>query len=77
MACAVLFEALPKRGYSKRFLRYIKRETIANIKTGNSLKTPFNYDPNIDASSTQCERPYCPTHEYFEPRSEIVSTATK
>ena len=76
-ACAVLFKALRKRGYSKRFLRSIKSETLANIKTGNSLNTPFNYDPSINASSTQCERPFCPTCEYFEPRSEIVSTATK
>ena len=76
-ACAVLFKALRKRGYSKRFLRSIKSETLANIKTGNSLNTPFNYDPSINASSTQCERPFCPTCEYFEPRSEIVSMATK
>ena len=46
-ACAVLFKALRKRGYSKRFLRSIKSETLANIKTGNSLNTPFNYDPSI------------------------------
>ena len=73
-ACTVLFKALRNRGYPKRFLRSIKRETLANIKTGNSLNTPFNYDPSIDASSTQCEWPFCPTCEYFEPRSEIVST---
>ena len=76
-ACTVLFKALRKRCYSKRFLRSIKSETLANIKTSNSLNTPFKYNPNIDASSTQCERLFCPTCEYFEPRSEIVSTATK
>ena len=77
-ACAVLFNALRKRGYSKRFLRSIKSETLANIKTGNPSNTPFNYDPSINASSTQCERPFCPTCEYFEPRSEKdVSPATK
>ena len=76
-ACTVLFNALRKRGYSKGFLRSIKSETLANIKTCNSLNTSFNYNPNIDASSTQCERPFCPNCEYFEPRSEIVRTAAK
>ena len=65
-ACAVLFKALRKRGYSKQFLRSIKSETLANIKTGNSLNTPFDYDPSINASSTQCERQFCPTCEYFD-----------
>ena len=64
-AWSVLFNALRKRGYSKRFPRSIKSETLANTKTGNSLNTPFSYDPNIDVSSTQCERPYCPTCEFF------------
>ena len=39
--CAVLFKASGKRGYSKRFLRSTKSETLANTKTSNSLNTPF------------------------------------
>ena len=77
-ACTTLFVALRKRGYSSRFLRSIKSQALAQIKTGNSLNTPFPYDPNTnDAFSTTCDLPHCPTCEYFGPRSEIISNVTK
>ena len=75
-ACTIELKALRKHLYCKRFLRAIKSETWANLKTCNSLNPPFHYVPNIDALSTQCERPYCPPIEYFGPYLEIVSTAT-
>ena len=77
-ACTTLFVALRKRGYSSRFLRSIKSQALSRIKTGNSLNTPFLYDPKINnAFSTPCNLPHCPTCEYFETRSEITSSATK
>ena len=55
-AFTVLFKPLWKRVYSRCFLWSIKRETLANIKIGNSLNSSFNHDANTDTSSTQCEQ---------------------
>ena len=78
-ACSVLFNALRARGYSKRFLRSIKSQTLQQLETGKSLNHPFEYNPNVDNISTApCGfSPLCFTCDSIMPRSEIVSRETK
>ena len=40
-ACTVLFKALRKRGYSARFLRYIKSKLLKDINSGDNIKPPY------------------------------------
>ena len=77
-ACATLFSALEKRGYSKRFLRYIKIRTLNQLEKGSSINTPFAYDPRVtNVNSAPCNRTHCNTCEFYQERSEVTSSSNK
>ena len=50
-ACSTLFKSLKNRGYSSRFLRYIKSQTLKEI----------NATYNTDNGSKPCKKANCKT----------------
>ena len=78
-ACSVLFKALRKRGYSLRFLRYIKSKLLKYINSGDNIKPPFSESTDqLEHSSHHCGNGrICFTCPYILPCSSIISSATK
>lgn len=58
--CSVLFRALKQRGYSARFLRSIKSQTLDEINSGKLLPPPETSDQtDMEFFSEACDGPRC------------------
>ena len=77
-ASSILFKSLRKRGYSARFLRYIKSKFLKEINSGDNIKPPFIEDTDQgDHSANPCGWfDICFTCKYVEPCDSITSNAT-
>ena len=76
-ACSVLFAALKKRGFSKRFLRKMKSETLAGIRNSNLIPPHSNHLDNEDHFASPCGYIQCFTCQYVHPCSSVTSNVTK
>ncbi len=78
-ACTTLFQALRKRGYTIRFLRNIKSQTVCSLQKISEPKPPF-LDQTIhnEHRASPCGHPYlCHTCESVRSCNDIQSTSTK
>ena len=67
-ACTIVFQALRERGYSQRFLRYVKSETLQEVEAGAYIQPPPDYG-NDDKESElvePCLNPFCPMCHNFK-----------
>ena len=77
-ACSVLFRALRNRGYSERFLRHIKSQTLKAMKSGD-LIAPLGILPEPDSAyfATPCEGRFCHTCENVNHCNSVTSNTNK
>ena len=76
--CSVLFNALRPRGYTRRFLRQIKSETLQILQSGNTFKIPEMEPVNTPHYASACGHNHlCKTCDAVVACSEIVSNVTK
>ena len=78
-ACSILFHALRKRGYSARFLRYIKSQTLSELKEGSQSTLRFLgvTDPGINQTAQPCGYGnICKTCPHFYQGNEVTSNST-
>ena len=70
-ACNILIHALRPRGYSKRFLRTIKSNTLKQIQD------EINRGPRASrGQATSCKRSRCKTCSHVDTKSEFQSNST-
>ena len=80
-ACSVLFSALKPRGYSKRFLRKIKSETVRKVE--NPLVSTDPYEPYkirhnlLPRIGTACNKTRCKLHNIIKTQTTFKSQQTK
>ena len=60
-ACQILFRALSKRNYSKRWLRKIKNETLRDLNKDLRLAYPFQNPTSSKSGASPCNGPRCQT----------------
>ena len=72
--CSILFRALRSRGYTSRSLRYIKNQTLDEIKSGKLIKPPgISFDSEDEHFSEPCDRLHCHTCEYVRECDSVKS----
>ena len=72
--CSILFRALRSRGYTSRSLRYIKNQTLDEIKSGKLIKPPgISFDSEDEHFSEPCDRLHCHTCEYVRECESVKS----
>ena len=79
-ACSLVFQALRLRGYSRRFLRYIKSQTINDMKSGKMISPPgITPEPEseLEFCAKPCESRVCFTCENVKERDSVRSYTTK
>ena len=79
-ACTVLFQALRKRGYSIRFLRYIKSKTVQKLSKTSEPSPPPWLDWKTDGNhgASPCGlAPLCQTCESTRSCTTVQSNSTK
>ena len=77
-ACSILFRALRDRGYSARFLRYVRNETLEELNSGK-LTLPFDIQNVMDTEclSEPCDHRFCLTCENVIECNMVTSNTTK
>ena len=79
--CTILFRSLRTRGYSARFLRKIKHETLCKISTGELMPPPpcLGPDPLPEEEfiSEICGSKFCKVCHLVADRHEVTSSVTK
>ena len=77
-ACSILFKALRQRGYSARFLRYIKSKLLKDINSGDNIKPPFmESSDHIEHFSNPCGNDRCCfTCAYIPSQSHVLCSVT-
>ena len=74
-ACSILFEALRPRGYSLRFLRLAKSETLRDIEAGKCLPPRDFGDRDKDSVRVgPCQKPHCSWCIYLKSADFIRSS---
>ena len=80
-ACSILFRSLRTRGYSARFLRKIKHETLCKISTGELMPPPPclgpDPPPEEELVSEICGSRFCGICHLVAGRHEAISSVTK
>ena len=77
-ACSIVFKSLRERGYSARFLRKVKHETLCQINSGELITPPgLSSEPEGEFWAEPCEHGFCHTCNSVEYCESIVSNTTK
>lgn len=77
-ACSLIFKALKNRGYSERTLRYIKSQTLKDMKSGDLIKPPgITPTPENEYFAGPCHKNLCHTCDHVIECSYVISNTNK
>ena len=77
LACTSVFQSLKTRGYSARFLRCVKSQTLRDLNTGeNFIPSYIKQNEANEHSADWCGSTFCHTCEAIIPCSSIQSNTT-